>query len=330
MFPVGDELPTRRTPFVNWTLVAVCIVAFGYETAAGQLGQRLVVDTWGLVPARLLADPRGAALTLLTHQFLHADLLHLAGNMLFLWVFGDNVEDELGHLGYLLFYLAGGVCAGLASVVTRPGSDVPGIGASGAISAVLAAYLVLHPLAEVRVLLLLPWTLLGALLTQSAPIYGIPAWGALLAWFGLQLLGGLSAQFSPAGVDYGAHVGGFLAGYLAIRGLRALGLWPDEPDPNAPPRERSPMVRDYVVAARVLRAGQALSPADVRWTERRFERVEPDVVPATSLADVVGRRLRVDRYPLEPISWSDLEPAETATSEPGRATPEPGERASPS
>jgi Flp pilus assembly protein CpaB len=138
----------------------------------------------------------------------------------------------------------------------------------------------------------------------------VPAWAVMLIWFGMQLLGGLEAMFSPAGVDYAAHVGGFAAGYLAVRGLRLAGFWPDEPDPREQERRMArpaAMVRDYVVARRRLQAGEVLHPADVRWVERGYESLEEDVIPATRMGEVAGQRLRVDRYPLEPIAWSDLE-----------------------
>ena len=309
MFPIGDELSPRKRPFVNWALIAACALVFLYESALPASGREALITTWGLVPARLLRDPAAGWMNLFTSAFLHANLLHIGGNMLFLWIFGDDVEDDLGHLGYLVFYLAGGVLAGAASVASRPDSSAPGIGASGAISAVLAAYLVLHPFSDVRVLVLVPWTILAILVQQRLPIVDVPAWIALLLWFGMQIAGGLGSLFSPAGVDYAAHVGGFATGFLAIRGLRLLGFWPDEPEPVPRPRRAAPAVHAYVAARRLLHAGQVLTPDDVRWVERRYEAVEEDVVPAARLAEVPGRRLRVDRYPLEPIAWSDLEPA---------------------
>ena len=310
MFPVGDDRDARRRPYVNWALIAACAMVFAYESLLPGGERQTLIDAWGLVPSRLLADPGAAWPTLVSHAFLHASILHLGGNMLFLWVFGARVEDELGHPGYLAFYLAGGALAGLASVASRAESSTPGIGASGAISAVLAAYLVLHPLADVRVLILVPWTILAILVQQRMPIVDVPAWAVVLIWFGMQLLGGLESLFSPSGVDYAAHVGGFAAGYLAVRGLRLVGFWPDEPDPGEQDRRvarPAAMVRDYVVARRRLRAGEVLGAADVRWVQRGYESLEEDVIPATRMAEVAGRRLRVDRYPLEPIAWSDLE-----------------------
>ena len=192
------------------------------------------VRTWGLVPARLLDDGPFAAYTLITHMFLHGNLLHIGGNMLFLWVFGDNIEDEFGHIPYLLFYLGTGVLAGLASVALRATSDVPGIGASGAISGVLGAYLVLFPLNEVRVVILHPFTVLlwlGSIFLQNRPELpkiGIAALYVLLFYVIYNFMGALMGIISPSRVDSVAHLGGFLGGYLIVLILRSrFGLWPD-------------------------------------------------------------------------------------------------------
>ena len=171
MLPIGDEnLGRRRRPIVNYALIGACIAVFAVQGLA-PVDSESLVRTWGLVPARLLHDGPFAAHTLITHMFLHGNFLHIGGNMLFLWVFGANIEDEFGHVPYLLFYLGTGVLAGLASVALRSTSDVPGIGASGAISGVLGAYLVLFPLSEIRVIILHPFTVLlwlGSLLYAPA------------------------------------------------------------------------------------------------------------------------------------------------------------------
>ncbi|MCX7894240.1 MAG: rhomboid family intramembrane serine protease, partial [Burkholderiales bacterium] len=153
MIPISDELPSRRLPVVTWGLIAVNVLAFFWELAQGpELEQFLM--TWGAVPAFITHPARypWAPLTLLTSMFLHGGWMHLIGNMLYLWIFGDNVEDALGRTGYLLFYLAAGIGAGLAQVMVAPSSTIPGVGASGAIAGVLAVYLVLYPNAPVRVL----------------------------------------------------------------------------------------------------------------------------------------------------------------------------------
>ena len=151
MFPIRDHNPSGQTPFVTYALVAINILVFlGYFTTLSewQLGDFFM--TWGLIPARFMSGDGWE--TLLTSMFLHGGWMHLAGNMLFLWIFGDNLEEEMGHLGFLLFYLACGAAAGLAQVLPDPGSPVPMVGASGAIAGVMGGYLLLFPKAKVDVL----------------------------------------------------------------------------------------------------------------------------------------------------------------------------------
>lgn len=233
MLPIGDENIGRRRPIVNYALIGTCIAVFVLQAAVPD-GSDSLVRTWGLVPARLLHDGPFAAHTLITHMFLHGNILHIGGNMLFLWVFGDNIEDEFGHIPYLLFYLGTGVLAGLASVALRSTSDVPGIGASGAISGVLGAYLVLFPLNEVRVVILHPFTVLlwlGSIFLQNRPELpkiGISALYVLLFYVIYNFIGALMGIISPSRVDSVAHLGGFLGGYLIVLILRRrFGLWPD-------------------------------------------------------------------------------------------------------
>ena len=138
-------------------------------------------------------------------MFLHGGLLHLAGNMLFLWIFGDNMEDEMGHVGYLLFYLASGIGAGMAHVLAAPYSAVPTVGASGAIAGVMGGYLLLFPKARVDILFIF---------IVFFRIFTIPAWIMLALWFGLQIFGGAGANPDEGGVAYWAHAGGFVVGAL--------------------------------------------------------------------------------------------------------------------
>ena len=233
MLPIGDENLGRRRPIVNYALIGTCIAVFALQGLAPGDSEAFV-RAWGLVPARLLDDGPFAAHTLITPMFLHGNLLHIGGNMLFLWVFGDNIEDEFGHIPYLLFYLGTGVLAGLASVALRSTSDVPGIGASGAISGVLGAYLVLFPLNEVRVVILHPFTVLlwlGSIFLQNRPELpkiGISALYVLLFYVIYNFMGALMGIISPSRVDSVAHLGGFLGGYLIVLILRSrFGLWPD-------------------------------------------------------------------------------------------------------
>ncbi|MBI2942441.1 MAG: rhomboid family intramembrane serine protease [Chloroflexi bacterium] len=216
MIPVGDSPATFRTPIVNILLIVTCIAVFLFEVSLGPSAE-LLVRRFGVIPlwvARALAgDPRVppvVLVTLVTSQFLHGGWLHLGGNMLFLWVFGDNVEDRLGHLRYLAFYLLAGTGAALVQVAVDPASRVPLIGASGAIAGVLGAYLLFQPLARITVLVpifLILW-----------PIR-VPAVLMLGVWFLTQFGSGLAAitEAGQGGIAWWAHVGGFLAGLtLAI------------------------------------------------------------------------------------------------------------------
>jgi membrane associated rhomboid family serine protease len=158
---------------------------------------------WGMVPARI-SEGQGLH-TLFTSMFLHGGLMHLAGNMLFLYIFGDNVEDAFGRLNFLLLYLVSGLCAALAQFALDRASDVPMVGASGAIAGVMGAYLLLFPKARVDILIII------IVIFRILPI---PAYILLAVWFGMQFLGGLYSDTATAGVAYWAHAGGFVAGLL--------------------------------------------------------------------------------------------------------------------
>ena len=201
MFPIRDHNPSTRTPFVTYALIAANVAVFlsYWPLFANPAALEAFFSRWALVPAQL--DPIG----FLTSMFLHGGLLHLGGNMLFLWIFGDNLEEEMGHLGYLLFYLAGGVAAGLAQVISEPLSQVPMVGASGAIAAVMGGYLLMFPRARVDVLVIL------VIIFRIIPV---PAWLMLGLWFGLQVFSGTAAAAGVGGVAYWAHAGGFAAGLL--------------------------------------------------------------------------------------------------------------------
>ncbi|MBM9595393.1 rhomboid family intramembrane serine protease [Roseitranquillus sediminis] len=207
MFPIRDHNPSQRTPFVTYLLIAANVSIFiSYAPLLADPRATLVFfDRWALIPADASA-PR-----LLTSMFLHGGLMHLGGNMLFLWIFGDNLEDEMGHLRYLLFYLAGGIGAGLAQVVSEPASQIPMVGASGAIAAVMGAYVLMFPRARVDVLVILVFIF---------RIVPVPAWLMLGLWFALQLAAGTASPPGVGGVAYWAHAGGFVAGVVL-----ALPLW---------------------------------------------------------------------------------------------------------
>jgi membrane associated rhomboid family serine protease len=207
MLPVSDQNPTRTTPYVNYALIALNVVAFVYEwLLIATHGDSFVVSGYGLVPTRIWADPLGESFTIFSSMFMHGGWGHLAGNMLFLWIFGDNVEDAIGHLRYLVFYLACGAGAAAAQVLTNTGSPAAMVGASGAIAGVLGAYLVLYPRAPVTVFVFIFFI-------------SLPAWFVIGEWFVLNLFGGVHALGlgSSGGVAFFAHIGGFLAGVLGVR-----------------------------------------------------------------------------------------------------------------
>ncbi len=153
MLPIGDRNPTRTTPVVNYCLLALNVAVFAWQfSVLSRGGEAWLTPGYGLVPARITNDLSGEAFTVFTSMFMHGGLLHLGGNLLFLYIFGDNVEDSIGHVRYVLFYLLSGIGAGAAQVLTDPSSQVPMVGASGAIAGVLGAYIVLHPRAPITVL----------------------------------------------------------------------------------------------------------------------------------------------------------------------------------
>jgi membrane associated rhomboid family serine protease len=225
VIPLRDANPTRRTPIVTLAFIAACFVAFAYElgvyASAGLFGLQEFLFQHGVVPAELtsaLTSGPGLAQGLLdiaTSMFLHAGWLHLIGNMLYLWIFGNNVEDRLGRPGFVGFYLLGGMVAAVAQVAIDPGSDIPLVGASGAIAATLGAYLILFPGARILSLVFLGF---------FYQLISVPAIIVLGFWFVLQLIDGvasLGAQTAGGGVAFFAHIGGFVAGVLVAVILRA-------------------------------------------------------------------------------------------------------------
>ncbi|WP_424974315.1 rhomboid family intramembrane serine protease [Dinoroseobacter sp. S124A] len=211
MFPIRDHNPSERTPYVTLALIAINVVIFlSYFPILGDArASTQVFLTWGLVPAELSSG--GGVANIFTSMFLHGGIMHLLGNMLFLWVFGDNLEDELGHGTFLGFYLLSGMGAGLAQVISAPNSPIPMVGASGAIAGVLGGYLLLYPKARVDVLFII------VIIFKIIPI---PAGIVLTVWFAMQVFSGAATPAGSGGVAYWAHAGGFLAGLVMI-----LPLW---------------------------------------------------------------------------------------------------------
>lgn len=201
MLPIGDDNSSRRLfPLVTYAIVLVNIFAFMLEL----LGGDAFVVNWSLVPSRFFSNPFREAINLFTAMFMHAGWMHLGGNMLYLLIFGDNVESRFGHVKFLIFYIICGLAASFAQMLFTPLSDIPILGASGAIAGVLGAYLILFPKRRVRVLFLFRITTLPALV-----VIGL--------WFLLQLfssIGSIASTAQSGGVAYLAHVGGFVAGFI--------------------------------------------------------------------------------------------------------------------
>ena len=204
MFPIRDHNASGTTPYVTWVLIAVNVAVFVVSRATlSDIAQEYQVFEWGMIPARL-SQGQGWA-TVLTGMFLHGGWLHLAGNMLFLWIFGDNVEDAFGHWRYLVFYLACGMAAAGAQYLVEPLARYPVIGASGAIAGVLGGYFLLFPKARVDVLVIF---------VIFFRIFAVRAWIVLGIWMGFQLYSGAVDIAGQSGVAYLEHIGGFGAGML--------------------------------------------------------------------------------------------------------------------
>lgn len=220
LFPLRDEVKTEKRPYVNYALLLINTIVFFYFLSQGTSTLKKGILSFGSTPSYILKGER--LWTLFTSMFMHADIIHLLGNMLFLWIFGDNIEDALGHVKYLIFYLSGGLLASLIHIaslfVTLPsfgyaGLQIPCVGASGAISAVLGAYLLLYPRSRIATVLFF-----------FPRIIVIPAYWYLGFWFIYQLIMGVvSLTGLPSGVAFWAHIGGFAAGFIAVK---AFGVRP--------------------------------------------------------------------------------------------------------
>jgi len=199
MFPIGDDDSAERTvPVVTYVLIALNVLVFFLELNGGDP----FIQQWSVVPRRLTHNPGGDFITIFTSMFMHGGWLHLGGNMLYLWIFGDNVEDRFGHVKFIVFYLLCGIAATIAQVAVNSGSNVPNLGASGAIAGVLAAYLVLFPRGSVKVLM-------------GRGVVPMPALIVIGFWIVLQFINGIGSITQSAetgGVAYMAHIGGFIAG----------------------------------------------------------------------------------------------------------------------
>ena len=205
MIPIRDEIPTRRVPIVNYVLIGINILVFLYQLLLGPNELDQFVQAFALIPAQVTTGVGvGDVADIFTSMFMHAGWAHIGGNMLYLWIFGDNVEDVMGRGTYIIFYLTGGILASMAHIATNVNSFIPTVGASGAIAAVLGAYMVLYPQSRVMTLLTL-----GYFIRLTA----VPAVILLGFWFVLQFFQGVASFGATVGVAFWAHIGGFVAGY---------------------------------------------------------------------------------------------------------------------
>ncbi|MEZ5935146.1 MAG: rhomboid family intramembrane serine protease [Alphaproteobacteria bacterium] len=236
MIPIRDYNPTTRTPYVNVALIAACVLVFLWQASLDPRSGQMMVYQLGFIPALLFGQGTFGAdaglvpawVTLFTSMFLHGGFMHLAGNMLYLWIFGNNIEDVMGHGRFLVFYLLCGLVAAMGQALPDLGSTVPMIGASGAISGVLGAYLVLFPKAQVQVVIPIGFFMMRKL--TAGWLLGL--------WIAFQVISGLSEGLSGGGVAWWAHVGGFVAGMVLVHPFRqkeiAKALDPGLPSARVP------------------------------------------------------------------------------------------------
>lgn len=214
MIPLHDDNPTHITPYLTIGFIVICVLVFFWQLSLGENVQRAIYSL-GMIPATVFGDKSlppdlilvPAWMTMFTSMFMHGGFMHLIGNMLYLWIFGNNVEDSMGHARFIVFYFLCGIAAVFAQALPNPGSEIPMIGASGAISGVLGAYLLLFP--HAKVLVAIPF---GFYLHTMR----IPAGFVLGFWFIMQLISSVGSNSQQGGVAFGAHIGGFVAGMLLI------------------------------------------------------------------------------------------------------------------
>jgi membrane associated rhomboid family serine protease len=238
VIPLKDDNPTYSTPVITYSIIGICVLVFIIQIGSPSYSDGKLFYSYGLIPAIFTGKSQlptelyqiPANVTLFTSMFMHGGFMHLIGNMLYMWIFADNIEDELGTMKFIIFYLLSGVAAALTQVYMDPGSSIPMIGASGAIGGVLGAYIVNHPRAKVLVLIPLGF------FTQ---IVKVPAIFVLGIWFVLQFVNSALTSSTGGGVAYGAHIGGFVFGAIAIlffnRGRKKISpVWSEKLTPKNP------------------------------------------------------------------------------------------------
>jgi rhomboid family protein len=220
MIPISDDNPTRLTPYVTWALILACVGVYIWQVQQGP-DSKVFID-YGFMPDKLMSPQFGTdvpavapILTIFTSMFLHGGIWHLLGNMLYLWIFGNNIEDAMGHARFLLFYVLSGVAAAMTMAMMDPASNIPMVGASGAISGVLGAYMLLYPRARVTVLI--------PILIILYP-FRISAVWVVGVWFAMQLWNAAVSMPNSPGVAWWAHVGGFAAGIALTPFLKSAAI----------------------------------------------------------------------------------------------------------
>ena len=213
MIPLYDTIRPRQFPFINWLLILANAAVFWYELQLGESALQDFIFTWGLVPAELISNPQDEWRTIFTSMFLHGGWFHILSNMWVLYIFGDNIEDLVGSLRYVFFYLLGGVAAAFLQIYVMQGSSIPMIGASGAIAGVLGAYLISFP--RSRIASLVPILFIFTIVDVPAVLF-------LIFWFVSQLYSGLFAMQGAAasGIAWWAHIGGFIFGLIMVSFFR--------------------------------------------------------------------------------------------------------------
>jgi len=230
--PIRDDNPHTVTPYVNYAVIGLCVLVFLWQFSLGDQAGQMAVYQFGLIPGALFGNVTidgvsrpSDVLTVFTSMFMHGGWMHLLGNMLYLWIFGDNIEASLGHKRYLVFYLVCGVAAAIAQVLVAPNSDIPMIGASGAVSGILGAYMMISPRANVKVFVLL---------IIFITVINLPAFVVLGVWFLGQLLSQSMADPNAPGVAFMAHIGGFIAGAVLVFFFRQRGVPVFQPSHSRP------------------------------------------------------------------------------------------------
>jgi membrane associated rhomboid family serine protease len=218
MIPLYDTIRPRQFPFINWLLILANVAVFWYELQLDESALQSFIFTWGLIPAELISNPEGEWQTIFSSMFLHGGWFHILSNMWVLYIFGDNVEDRVGSLRYLIFYLLSGIAAAFLQMFVLQGSSVPMIGASGAIAGVLGAYLISFP--RSRIASLVPILFIFTIIEVPAVLF-------LVFWFISQLYSGLFAMqgASASGIAWWAHIGGFVFGFIMVSFFRREALY---------------------------------------------------------------------------------------------------------